>query len=74
MLFLLFYSSLESSTYTNLQQLMFFLILAAILEICKLDGKGAISQLANIGFWIQHTRIPLKMISNPFPHKMPVPS
>ena len=56
-----------------MQQLMFFLILAAILEICKLDDEGAISQLANIGFWIQHTRIPLKMISNPFPHKMPVP-
>ena len=48
---------------------MFFLILAAILDICKLDGEGAISQLANIDFWIQHTRIPLKMISNPFPHK-----
>ena len=52
-----------------------FLILAAILEIYKLDGEGAISQLANIGFWIQHsTLIPLKMISNPFPQKMPVPS
>ena len=38
---------------------MFFLILATILEICKLDGE-AISQLANIGFWIQHTRLPLK--------------
>ena len=48
--------------------------LAAILEICKLDSKDAIFQLVNIGFWIQHTKIPQIGISKPFLHKMPVPS
>ena len=43
-----------------------------ILKICKLDGEDAICQLANIGFWIQHTLIPLIVILNPFLHKMPV--
>ena len=54
---------------------MFFLILVAILEICKLDGEGAISQLANIVFFLDsaYPNSP-KMISNPFPHKMPVHS
>ena len=51
-----------------------FLNLAAILEICKLDSEDAIFQLANIGFWIQNTKIPLMVISKPFLHKMPVPS
>ena len=52
----------------------FFFNLAAILEICKLDSEDAIFQLANIGFWIEHTKIPLIDISKPFLHKMPVPS
>ena len=39
--------------------LWIFFNLAAILEIYKLDGEDAIFQLANIGFWIQHTKIPL---------------
>ena len=47
-------------------------ILAAILKICKLGHEDVISQLANIGFWIQHTKLPLVQVSNPFPHKMPV--
>ena len=54
--------------------LCIFFNLAAILEICKLDSEDAIFQLANIGFWIQHTKIPLIGISKPFLHKMPVPS
>ena len=54
--------------------LWIFFNLAAILKICKLDSKDAIFQLANIGFWIQHTKIPLIGISKPFLHKMPVPS
>ena len=54
--------------------LWIFLQLAAILEICKLDSEDAIFQIANIGFWIQHTKIPLIGISKPFLHKMPVPS
>ena len=52
----------------------FFFNLVAILEICKLDSEDTIFQLANIGFWIQHTKIPLLGISKPFLHKMPVPS
>ena len=52
----------------------FFFNLAAILEICKLDSEDAIFQLANMGFWIEHTKIPLINISQPFLHKMPVPS
>ena len=52
----------------------FFFKLTAILEICKLDSEDAIFQLANIGFWIQHTKILLIGISKPFLHKMPVPS
>ena len=31
-----------------------------------------ISQLANIGFRIQHAKLPLIKVSNPFLHKMPV--
>ena len=60
MLLLLFCSKLESLTYTNLQQLVFFLILAAILEICKLDGEGAISQLAKLVFGFSIPEHPLK--------------
>ena len=52
----------------------FFFNLADILEICKLDSDDAIFQLANIGFWIKHTKIPLIGISKLFLHKMPVPS
>ena len=52
----------------------FFFNFAAILEIFKLDSEDAIFQLANIGFWIQHTKIPLIGVSKPFLHKMPVPS
>ena len=37
--------------------LLIYSNLAAILEICKLDSKDAILQLANIGFWIQHTKL-----------------
>ena len=48
------------------------MILAAILKICKLDHQDVISQLANIGFRIQHTKLPLIQVSNPFLHKMPV--
>ena len=40
--------------------------------ICKLGHQDAISQLANIGFWIQHTKLPLIKVSKPFLHKMPV--
>ena len=36
------------------------------MEICKLDSEDAIFQLANIGFWIQHTKIFLLGISKPF--------
>ena len=35
------------------------MILAAILKIFKLGHYDVISQLANIGFRIQHTKIPL---------------
>ena len=52
----------------------YFFTLAAMLEMCKLDSEDAIFQIANIGFWIQHTKIPQIGISNPFLHKMPVPS
>ena len=31
-----------------------------------------ISQIANIGFRTQHTKLPLIKVSNPFLHKMPV--
>ena len=48
------------------------MILAAILKICKLGHEDVISQLANIGFCIQHTKLPLIKISNLFLHKMPV--
>ena len=54
--------------------LWIFFNLTAILEICKLDSEDAIFQLANIGFWIQHTKIPVLGFSEPFLHKMPVPS
>ena len=37
----------------------FFFNFAAILKLCKLDSVDAIFQLANISFWIQHTKIPL---------------
>ena len=40
--------------------------------MCKLDGADAICQLANIGFLVQHTLIPLIVISNHFLHKKPV--
>ena len=49
-----------------------FMFLAAILKICKLGHKDFISQLANIGFWIQRTELPLIKVSKPFLHKMPV--
>ena len=48
--------------------------MAAILEICKLDSEDAIFQLANIVFWIKHTKIPQIGNSKPVLHKMPVPS
>ena len=67
-------TSLASLTRYSTDFYGFFFNLAAILEICKLDSEDAIFQLANIGFWIQHTKIPLIGISKPFLHKMPVPS
>ena len=67
-------TSLESLTNYSTDFYGFFFNLAAILEICKLDSEDAIFQLANIGFWIQHTKIPKIGISKPFLHKMPVPS
>ena len=48
------------------------MILAAILKICKLGNKSVISQHANIGFRIQHTKLPMIKLSNPILHKMPV--
>ena len=54
--------------------LFFFLNLAAILELCKLESEDAIFPLDNIGFWIQYTKIPLIGISKTFLHTMPVPS
>ena len=67
-------TSLASLTCYSTDFFGFFSNLAAILEICKLDSKDAIFQPANIDFWIQHTKIPLKGTSKPFLHKMPVPS
>ena len=46
-----------------------FFHLAAILEICKIYSEDAIFQLANIGFWIQYTKIPLRGISKHFLYK-----
>ena len=40
--------------------------------MCKLGHLDVISLLANIGFRIQHTKLPLIKVSNPFLHKMPV--
>ena len=51
-----------------------YINLAAILEICKLDSEDAIFQLANIGFWIQHTQITPIGIPKPFLNEMPIPS
>ena len=51
-------TSLASLTRYSTDYYGFFFNLAAILEICKLDSKDAIFQLANISFWIQHTKIP----------------
>ena len=48
------------------------MILVVILNICKLGNLDVISQLANIGFRIQHTKLPLIKVSNPVLHKMPV--
>ena len=48
------------------------MILAAILKICELGHQDVISQLANIGFQIQHTKLPLIKVSNPFLHKISV--
>ena len=42
------------------------------LKICKLGHQDVVSQLANIGFRIQHTKLPIIKVSNPFLHKMPV--
>ena len=42
------------------------------MKICKLGQVDFISQLADIGFRIQHTKLPLIKVSNPFLHKMPV--
>ena len=67
-------TSLASLTRYSTDFYGFFFNLAAILEICKLDSEDAIFQLANIGFLIQHIKIPLVGISKPFLHKMPVPS
>ena len=36
---------------------LFFLNLAVILVICKLEREDVNFQLANIGFWIQHTQV-----------------
>ena len=74
MFFGLIFTSLASFTRYSIDFYGFFFNLAAILKICKLDGEDAFFQLANIGFWIQHTTIPLIGISEPFLHKMPVPS
>ena len=41
-------------------------------ENMQIRPLGVISQLANIGFRIQHTKLPLIKVSNPFLHKMPV--
>ena len=70
----LIFTRLASLTRYSTDFYGFFFNLAAILKICKLDSEDAIFQLANIGFWIQHTKIPLISISKPFLHKMPVPS
>ena len=43
------------------------MILVAILKICKLGYEDVISQLANIVVWIQHTKLSLTKVSNPFP-------
>ena len=43
-------------------------------KYAKLDNEDTIFQLANIGFWLQHTKIPLLGISKSFLHKMRVPS
>ena len=72
--FRLICTSLTSLTCYSTDFYGVFFNLAAILEIYKLDGEDAIFQLANIGFWIKHTKIPLIGISKPFLHKMPVPS
>ena len=64
-------SSLASLTRYSTDFYGLFFNLAAILELCKLDSEDSIFQLANIGFWIQHTKVG---ISKPFLHKMPVPS
>ena len=45
------------------------MILAAIFKICKLGQLDVISHLANIDFLIQHTKLPLIMVSNHFLHK-----
>ena len=62
------------SHFTQLMFYLFFFNLAAILEICKLASEDVICQLANIFFFILHTKIPLIVTSKPFLHKMPVPS
>ena len=40
--------------------------------MCKLGNYDVISQLANMDFWFQHTKLPRIKVSNPFLHKMPV--
>ena len=54
----LFVPVLASLTCNSTDSYGFFFNLAAILEICKLDSEDAIFQLANIGFWIRHAKIP----------------
>ena len=48
-----------------------FIFFAAILKICKLGHKDIISKLANISFWIQHTKLLVIGISKSSLHKMP---
>ena len=43
----------------------FLVILAAILKTCTIIQKGAISQLANIGFRIKHIKLPKRNVSDP---------
>ena len=74
MFFVVVFFSLASLTRYSTDFYCYFFNLAAILEICKSVSEDAIFQLANIGFWIQHTKILLMGILKPFLHKMPVPS
>ena len=41
-------------------------------ENMQLGHLDVISQLANIGFWIQHTKLPRIKVLNAFLHKIPM--